>query len=988
MANPYGAPENPIETAIQPLDYSFLNYGLSRLGQEYQSGVNQVKSLYSSVLNAPITNDENKQVREEYINQAQQQLKALAKTDLSLPQNINQSQKVFAPFWQDNDIIQDIVKTKNAQSQLGAAETDRTSKDETIRKTHNPWSVTDIQYSLQDLKNAKRGDGSISNVEVPRYTPQLDIMGFMDQVDKDQGFKGVDYQTPKGPYMITEHDGVKAIPQFRTRMDGALGPQFSPQFSVQGKVQYKQDVAEMQRNNPNIDPSNIPKELANYKYQQLDKDYQNRINHISTDLKHTYQDPIDVINKTIQDNKGKVTSQQTQDLINLQQGKDQYQGKLDDITGQYKDFKNQYPQQKIDDIARNPEQYYGQLVRSETVDRLAKSRASDYSYKIDANQAWKNVADVEDAHAKLQLDRQKLVEEQRKDNLIYKASIIGSGYTEDRQGNLIKLAPSAGEVTTSPQMLGEATTTEQKGHFTDVLATEKNTLLATAAAHTWNAAGVSGVLTNLGISTGDLTDLNTLMNRYYTPGNIANLDFKQSPSEVTAFQRTRAALQGYFGQSKEISNTYQGLTEALHEYVAKEADRRTQTGSIVNTSDPFVQAYVASGTAKEALGQYQKINQDEKDWIKHQVVINKDKYGKLLNDEGTDFATSSDIEKHIDNHMFLPGEPHTMTVQDSNGSVKTLSSEDLAEGYQNRTLNIKSGILTSNNKVYKILKLGDRQEDVFQDPKGRAGYVTDAYWNRVIDRFGTYDEQQNLNTSLAENASKNLSFIKDKTGKIGVDALYPFGTEKAVGNGEKLIAEGLTPGNRQEIKYSDGSTLDPDDYKKVTANLNSYKNIRDNAGQPHWLTVSESGRPMIQFQLNEDKNAWGTLAGKTINVTVSPNAKGQVIQSIPENEGIYTYGRLLNGESIHSDDLDAAYGIKYSVEPNTRDHPTVGNVYFRRKMFNNKTGRLEEYEYPVQPVQLANSTPDDIMQNINKAKMQAIVDIAQNQKKYNIENAR
>ena len=44
----------PIETPMMSVDYDFLSSALGRKQQQYDQGFDQIKSVYNSVLNAPI----------------------------------------------------------------------------------------------------------------------------------------------------------------------------------------------------------------------------------------------------------------------------------------------------------------------------------------------------------------------------------------------------------------------------------------------------------------------------------------------------------------------------------------------------------------------------------------------------------------------------------------------------------------------------------------------------------------------------------------------------------------------------------------------------------------------------------------------------------------------------------------------------------------------------------------------------------------------
>src|SRR4051812_19976960 len=99
-------------------NFGFYQQMMQRKNQQYEQGYSQVRSAYDSILNAPLTNTQNIAARDGYLKQAQQQLKNLSSVDLSLQQNVDAADNVFAPFWQDDKMLTDRAFTSYANQEM------------------------------------------------------------------------------------------------------------------------------------------------------------------------------------------------------------------------------------------------------------------------------------------------------------------------------------------------------------------------------------------------------------------------------------------------------------------------------------------------------------------------------------------------------------------------------------------------------------------------------------------------------------------------------------------------------------------------------------------------------------------------------------------------------------------------------------------------------------------------------------------------------
>lgn len=217
-------------------DYQFLTQVYGTRQAQYDRGFNMVKSLYNSVLNNSVTNQENENFRQEAFKKLQGSLKSMSNVDLSNPANVMRAQTLIDPISKDEELAYDMSVTRFHQKQKQLMETYRNSTDPKMRAMYSDISRMDIQFAEEDLASAKRGDGSIRQVQPREFTPFEDVQEFLRTEAKKQGLEIVQSGPDGKGYMLTRKNGVGAVPIFNSWATTAMGPRFDRQFAVMGRV--------------------------------------------------------------------------------------------------------------------------------------------------------------------------------------------------------------------------------------------------------------------------------------------------------------------------------------------------------------------------------------------------------------------------------------------------------------------------------------------------------------------------------------------------------------------------------------------------------------------------------------------------------------------------------------------------------------------------------------------------------------------------------
>lgn len=225
-------PERPSFTP----DFSFLTRVLTTQQQRYDANFMRVKNLYNSQFNKALSNSDNIEFRNLMLKKMDQEIANIANLDLALPQNVSSAMTVFNPLLQDNDLQTDLVKTQRAQQAFQQYQQYAQSTDPNIRAQANPAALQFIQIGVEELQNAKRGDGSIQATQTRDFVPFEDYVKYLDEAAaKDK--LSIKYTAQKGYYLVDIENGKEAILPFSSWALGHLGNRFDRQFAVLAEVE-------------------------------------------------------------------------------------------------------------------------------------------------------------------------------------------------------------------------------------------------------------------------------------------------------------------------------------------------------------------------------------------------------------------------------------------------------------------------------------------------------------------------------------------------------------------------------------------------------------------------------------------------------------------------------------------------------------------------------------------------------------------------------
>jgi hypothetical protein len=236
--NPIGPPQLP---AFDP-DFGFLQKAAQVRNNLYERGFSQLKGLHNSLLSSVPTNDELKERQKFYLQDVENKLKNLPEVDLSIESNVNSARSVFNPFMEDDELIYDVSATKFANSELQKGQSLMMSKDPKQRAMHSPISDEYVQITLDELKRAKSGDGSIYQAKRRSYVPAVDLMDKFSKFLETKNLSVVGESPSGNGYILKNSNGQLIEQPLYTLMNGLMTGDDRKYFDAWGDVVFNRGI--------------------------------------------------------------------------------------------------------------------------------------------------------------------------------------------------------------------------------------------------------------------------------------------------------------------------------------------------------------------------------------------------------------------------------------------------------------------------------------------------------------------------------------------------------------------------------------------------------------------------------------------------------------------------------------------------------------------------------------------------------------------------
>ncbi len=945
--------------AYQP-NYEFLSSQLDKSNQQYSQGLQKVGSDYASILNAPVTDEGNRVQKAKYIQDIQSGLKKVSTTDLSLPSNVAQAENLYAPFWKDTTMLQDIAYTKENQNQQQIVNSWKTSNDKDIRAQYDPIQEQYLQNSIEPLRTANRDPKVYAGLQRATATPFRNVTNYLDTEANKENLV-IKWTKDKGPILIEGENGPKSQKNFATwaksKLDGSWNEQFRQIGSVNKEYRVKQNMQ------LGMNREDAVKRVGEDLYNKATETYQENLTHYDDNVQ-AIQVQLDRIKADATNNPGgRLTTNQQKDYSDLLDERDSTNGAIKNTLSDYTDLQKPDTKQNFINGSENiiADNYKQGLINS-----WATGKSEITSSKEVVNQAYWNKANYDIALSNNKLGWANNKEEKRWHDLEidYKYAALTKDYRIaglDANGN----KTSANQ---SGELLGNAVNELAKVDPATVYFNRQDKIKEDIYSSMYGPQGISSALKGLGVSATDQAVFNTYMNDLAN-GNKPN-DPKFAPIMNNIVQKLRAQqinIPDWGADWDKMGiNIRKGLLDYIPKYVAKNVYTDGANLSILSSK---INDDLAIHNANEQKRLEKVVS----------TLANEPQYKNLtvLRHGVPDIIKPEDIA-----HKFP-----AIKVLDKHDNIVTLTPEMLSKAYLNGNFkDNSSGIPGNTNTV-------DFNGETYQvmpvyDPHSFKNYH-DAL-NDIKDEYGSSEAIKAKYDKLIQATIPDAQFYKDQTGKAGVVVNYGF-DEKKGAPGLGLVAEAVQPSNVSNVYDSNGQPIDPlEGQASLRALAGSPEGIKKYFDTPKFTNFGgPNGKAVVELTVKpSDDDLVKNFSGQTFYYEISPNATGEFMKSLyHKNTGNYIHGELTMGQPLTATDVDKAAGFDYEIVPDKTRNPSGATTIVKRQVLDPKTGIATWKPVAEYYKSFSDATPDDMYNAIQQFRYGHLSSNKENHKTYTAQNA-
>ena len=905
------------DTPLYHPDMGFFNSMLMRKTQEYNQGQAAVQSAYGSVMNAPLSDAANIPLRDQYMKDAQNKMKDLSQSDLSLDANVQSAENVFSPFWNDDMMVKDVATTKWYQSQVQAGLAMRDNPDAKVNSQYSDVAMQYLQQGLNKLKNAGRDPNAYAKIENRRFTAFQNIPAELDAAvagkDKADGFSDTTATAHDG-YIYKNVNGPQSQGKFSSFAMGHITPQMLDQFRITGSVNHQNSIDAFKQSNPTATDQQAEDAVAKDAINDLAGGHQKNIDNFNA-----FQDSLDARIGQYVKSKTKLTNDQFDILNGLKAQRDSNKKNITAETNTLNSLKGQSGAPYTDlyqKMTQNPDNYWGGIVRNQTLENWAISAASNTTgTEMKSDETWKAHLEAQHQADQLNFDYAGLKQKSENDlaNNQIKRDEINEKYDargEARPDGTTGPNGAAGNggLPSSEFFTGQATVDAAK--TADPGELRRQDMAQRAGQIRTGIMGIDGAAGSLVSPNGGLKGVSSqevvLMDNADAK-KMSNPDYVPSPDEAAATQKIKSTLSKSTGKS-----------------INSDADLRN---AVLTYSENQLNGRAHDAATPLDNGEQARVNQNGKIRDNMAVAASDQKlYGDMLhkyitgsNDSDVKkLVTSADGPKRLLNENDFARTFKPIQAVDEDGNTVTISPKQQAKSYVSGDWKGIAHGIGSGGQSIKI-NVGDKEYSVLNPTEA----IEKAY--DVENRYGSSLTVAKTLKTTDQNIVPNLPQYQAKTGTYGNEFRMNMPTEEPK-NGRPSdpmrLSQDLSNPSNIEGMYINGELQKSDSADKalVLKALGSTGD-RESKSVTGFTMHSRSdydGKKMVHvdFASNKANDASG-ISGKSVDITISPDAQGEMINRVfPQTAAPQVYGAMQNGKSFGPSPVQKITGYNAYITPN------------------------------------------------------------------------
>ena len=263
------------------LDWNILWKNNQLKQTKYDKNWQQLNNIYSRLYNAQVSNPESIKRKNQLLDEIDFNVRRVAGLDLSLQSNVTQAKQIFKPFYQDGNLIADMVRTKEYNNAIGQAKKFRTSTKKEERDMYWDGGIEYLQNRMEEFKALPYNE--LSSYGQFSYIPYADGDEEMQKIAKEMG--NIKVMSRNGNYWVTTQNGELLRVPLQNRFQQALGndPALKDRYKVEAYNQRKRAIR--QNMSQGMDETQAEMKYLNENYADLLKYQTNQFDRIKTEKK-------------------------------------------------------------------------------------------------------------------------------------------------------------------------------------------------------------------------------------------------------------------------------------------------------------------------------------------------------------------------------------------------------------------------------------------------------------------------------------------------------------------------------------------------------------------------------------------------------------------------------------------------------------------------------------------------------------------------------
>ena len=156
-------------------DYKFLSATLDARQAKYDAGWKAQNDLYNKVVYSPLTNPNSLEYQRQYAEKLGPSLEKISGMDLSLEQNVQAAKSAFAPFFEDDEVVYDMVWTGSYNDAIKKYQNLASSNNQETRELANS-EVSLRKLEIDRRKFMEAGRGELQSQPLPELILDADLV--------------------------------------------------------------------------------------------------------------------------------------------------------------------------------------------------------------------------------------------------------------------------------------------------------------------------------------------------------------------------------------------------------------------------------------------------------------------------------------------------------------------------------------------------------------------------------------------------------------------------------------------------------------------------------------------------------------------------------------------------------------------------------------------------------------------------------------------